>query len=373
MIELIRNRVTCLRPGRRAVSARWIVLLLGAVVLLAPQPASAVIIFLKGQEAPLRGFLVRETEDVVVFRQLLEDNQQRNRTLSKRDIDDLIISVSEERLEALDRSKPQAYREYAEELSEKRKDPDAQLTGIRLFLIAAYLDTERLGRSCLLGMAGLARDEAERRRFLAMAYLLDPKHDASQLKSRTVEAPPKPEVDAEVADAVLRALRLLRQGNRRDAMTQARRSRMEERLAQVTDTISYDEFAAACESTCPHCTRGVVTCPECDGQKMVVRGLKRVPCPVCGTRGQGTCPHCGGQYKTHRASASLVRRILALEMQYLPVTDPQLLTVKRTADREDWDTSTARGNTAAARPLMLESITEFDPRQDTYRHGRWTE
>ncbi len=174
------------------IQNRWAVLLVGALIFLAPQPASAVIIFLKGQDQPLLGYLVRETSDVVVFRQLLEDGQQRRRTLSKSEIEDLIISVSDERLEKLERSDPQAYREYAEELSEKRKDPDAQETAIRLFLIAAYLDTDRLGRSCLLGMAGLARDEAEQRRFMAMAYLLDPKHDSSLLKSPTVTDPRNP-------------------------------------------------------------------------------------------------------------------------------------------------------------------------------------
>ena len=196
------------------IQHRWAVWLVVALILFAARPASAVIIFLKGQDQPLLGYLVRETSDVVVFRQLLEDGQQRRRTLSKSDIEELINSVSDERLETLERSDPQAYREYAEELSEKRKDPDAQQTAIRLFLIAAYLDTDRLGRSCLLGMAGLARDEAERRRFMAMAYLLDPKHDTNLLKSRTVTSPsqPQPQADADVADAVLRTLRCCAKG-----------------------------------------------------------------------------------------------------------------------------------------------------------------
>ena len=357
------------------IQNRWAVLLVGALIFLAPQPASAVIIFLKGQDQPLLGYLVRETSDVVVFRQLLEDGQQRRRTLSKSEIEDLIISVSDERLEKLERSDPQAYREYAEELSEKRKDPDAQQTAIRLFLIAAYLDTDRLGRSCLLGMAGLARDEAEQRRFMAMAYLLDPKHDSSLLKSPTVTDPAQSQLkaDAEVADAVLRALRLLRQGKKRDAMTQARRSRLKERLTQVTDKITYEEFEGACDPTCPHCTRGFVKCPECDGQKMVLRGLRRVPCPVCQTRGQGPCPNCGGFYKRHEPSASLVRRILEVEMQYLPIEDRETLTVQRAPDRENWTSSIDQGNTAVARSLTLEAITEFDPRHCNYRDGHWVE
>jgi hypothetical protein len=350
-------------------------LVLGLLTLMSARPAAAVIIFLKGQELPLRGYLVRETDDVVVFRQLLESGEERRRTLSKSDIDDLIISVSDERLESLNRSDPQAYREYAEELSEKRKDPDAQQTAIRLFLIAAYLDTDQLGRSCLLGMAGLARDEAERRRFMAMAFLLDPKHDSSLIKSRPTAAPPSssPAVDVKVADAVVRALRLLRQGQKRDAMTQARRGRLKERLAQVTDKITYEEFAGACDPTCPHCNRGQVNCPECDGNKMVLRGLRRVPCPVCQTRGQMPCPNCGGFYKQHQPSASLVRRILEVEMQYLPVEDRESLTVRRAPERENWTTTIDHGNTAAVRPLTLATISEFDPSLWRYQNGKWTE
>jgi hypothetical protein len=349
-------------------------LLVGMLVCLSAGPVFAVIIFLKGQDQPLRGYLLRETEDVVVFRQLLDSGQQRRRTVSKSDIEDLIISVSTERLETLDRTNPQAYREYAEELSEKGKDPDAQQMAIRLFLIAAFLDTEQLGRSCLLGMAGVARDEAERRRFMAMAYLLDPKHDASLIKSRPAAPPePPPTAEAAVADGVLRALRLLRQGNKRDAVTQARRARLKERLAQVTEKITYEEFAQACEPTCPHCTRGQVNCPECDGQRMVLRGLRRVPCPVCQTRGQVPCSHCGGLYRKHQPSQSLVRRILEVEMQYLPVDDRASLRVQRAPERESWTTTIDQGNTAAIRPLTLEGITEFDPRLCTYRDGRWRE
>ena len=91
--------------------------------------------------------------------------------------------MSEERLAELVRSNPDAYREYAEELAEKRKDPDAQQTSIRLFQMAAVLDPQRLGRSCLLGMVPLARDAAEQRRFRAMAYLLDPDHDPALLQA----------------------------------------------------------------------------------------------------------------------------------------------------------------------------------------------
>jgi hypothetical protein len=68
-----------------------------------------------------------------------------------------------------------------------------------------------------------------------------------------------------------------------------------------------------------------------------------------------------------------VRRILEIEMQYLPLDERESLAVHRAPEREGWTTTIERGNTAAARPLALEGITEFDPRLCTYRQGEWTE
>ncbi len=179
--------------------------------LTAPQ-AMGVIIFLKGQEDPIRGYAVRENEHVVVLAQLMSDGTTQERTVSRSEIEDLIKTVSAERLEALQPENADRYREYAEELAEKSKDPDAQLAAIRLFLIAAHLEPQRLGRSCLLALVPLARGAAEQRRFRAMAYLLDSTHDPSVLTMslETTTRPRGPEPPQ--AEFLLRALRLLRQG-----------------------------------------------------------------------------------------------------------------------------------------------------------------
>ncbi len=144
---------------------------------LAIEPVLAVIVFLKGQDEPIRGYFVRENEHVVVLQQLQTDGSTQERIVSRSEIEDVIKTVDSARLEALRPENPDGYREYAEELAEKSKDPDAQVTAIRLFLIAAYLQPQRLGRSCLLGMVPLARQGTEQRHFRAMAYLLDPTHD----------------------------------------------------------------------------------------------------------------------------------------------------------------------------------------------------
>ena len=51
-----------------------IALLLGMLSCLAAQPAWAVLVFLKGTDQPLRGYLVRETESMVVINQLLDNH-----------------------------------------------------------------------------------------------------------------------------------------------------------------------------------------------------------------------------------------------------------------------------------------------------------
>jgi len=60
-------------------------------------------------------------------------------------------------------------------------------------------------------------------------------------------------------------------------------------------------------------------------------------------------------------------------MQYLPIEDRETLTVQRAPERENWTSSIDQGNTAVARSLTLEAITEFDPRHCNYRDGHWVE
>ena len=61
---------------------------------------------------------------------------------------------------------------------------------LRLFLIAAHLDPQKLGPSSLLGMSLLASTPAEVRKYRAMAFLLDPKGDAKCPEGGCGEAGP---------------------------------------------------------------------------------------------------------------------------------------------------------------------------------------
>lgn len=349
---------------RRPIASTLALTLLGWSLLQAP--AAAAIVFLKGEDEPIRGFLRREDDQTVVIDQLLSDGSTTERTIPKSEIEDLLKTVSPERLAALQPDQPDQYREYAEELAEKRKDPEAHFTAIRLYLIAAYLAPERLGRSCLLGMVPLARDATEERRFRAMAYLLDPAHDEQLLTDSTLAPARQPEAPPRQAEFALRALRLLRQGKRNEALLQARRVRMEDQLPALTDRITYEEFEQACARVCPHCDRGKQECPQCQGKK-IVAGKS---CAACGAGGKITCPHCGGNYRENPLSPALLQKIIQVELDWLPAATP--LTPSPAPPRDSWSISAEQGHLASFPPLTLETLTQFDPRQNRYRDGQWS-
>ncbi len=155
-----------------------------ALLCLSARSAAAVILHLKNQDQPIRGYFVRENENVVVVAEILPNGTTVERAVSRSEITDLIRSVSDERLAALRPENPDGYRAYAEELSAVREDPDAQRDGHSPLPDGRSSRSRNgLGRSCLLGMIPLARDPWEERRFRAMAYLLDPAHDPAILQT----------------------------------------------------------------------------------------------------------------------------------------------------------------------------------------------
>lgn len=279
------------------------------VLLLLTAPAPAITIFERGKAEPTRARLVRSTAQQVTIAEVQPDGTTRERTIPRSEIEDLIDPVSRERLEALTPESPQAYRNYAEELAEKRVDPDAQAAAIRLYLIAAWLDPENLARSCLLGMTGLARTPEEERKFRAMAYLHDPDHDRRLLR-RAETTTPAPAAASEGRAGLLRALALRRQGNRRAALLNIDRLAVKEELQKYRDTLTYDEFAQP--------------------------GL----------------------------SDALIRKIVALELALELGAAPS-------TPIAGWSQVLENNQTAPIPALRLETLTEFDPRHCLYRDGQW--
>ncbi len=277
-------------------------------------PVWAVIVFEKGKDQPIVGYLERQDENRVIIRELLPDGRTQLRDIARSEIDDILIAVSNERLELLDPSKPAAYRDYAEELAEKRKDPDARATGLRLYLIAAYLDSEKLGRSSLLGMVGLARTPIEERRFRAMAYLLDPNHDRSLLQKSSERAAV---VDDEGQDVLLKAIRAFRRGERRTAMVLASRQVVQKAFARFSDVLTHEEFTTVGKDVPPDILRKMLTLElMLSGREAVARD-------------------------------------------------------KSSDDVVPWSRIIRREGTAPVPSLTLETLTEFDPRECFFRNGKW--
>ena len=65
---------------------------------LAAGAARAVVVLPKGSEKPVMGYLVREDERTIVLRQQQAGEKSRERVFSKSDLDELIVTVSPERL-----------------------------------------------------------------------------------------------------------------------------------------------------------------------------------------------------------------------------------------------------------------------------------
>lgn len=313
-------------------------------------PCHAVIVVEKGKTEPTPGILVGETETTIVLDVRSPDGRVERRSIPRTAIDEILVAVSRERLEKLRRDQPQAYRDYAEDLAEKRRDPEAHLTALRLFLIAAYLDPDRLGHSSVLGMISLARSPMEAKRLRALAYLLDPAHDRAVLelpapqgrppRSRS-DGPPTGQASAGNKGAtapstgksssehasLLEAVRQLRRGKRKDAQQSLQKPGVKESISKHADLVSYNDLVLAAAST------------ERDLASTTLAALVELELRIeTGAASRPVGPERG---KEHRWS-SLVRG----------------------------QPSTA---IPAERPpnLSLEGIIEFDPRHCHFRNGRW--
>jgi len=287
----------------------------------------AAIVLPKGDGPPIAGIIVHEDATKIVLRERLADGTFNDRQIMRSQIDEVIVTVSAERLESLRPDDPAGYRDYAEELAEKRKDPEARATAVRLYLIAAHLAPDKLGRSCLMGIAALADDPADVRKYRALAYLLDPAHNRELLEPSDVPVPPARSGAHADSGALVEALRLLRQGKYAPAAQKAQAARsLFDRHAQ---SVSYDEFVRTCEAA------------------------------------PGSGP-----------SDDLLRRILYVELTLSETpaspetreTPPQAAAPSR-----DWLQIVTAGGHAPVPSLSLDTIAQIDPRECVFRHGRWAE
>lgn len=308
---------------------QWIAGALALAVACSAAPLEGAIVLLKsGQQ--IKGFLIRQNAAEVVVGIPQPDGRREEKRFARGEVDDVILTVAVDRLEKLDPAKPTDYRDYAEELAEKREDPEARETALRLYLIAASLDQAKLGRSSLLAMAALARTPAEAKTFRAMSFLLDPAHDRRLLESPAA-APdnplPKPAAgNAAARDFLKLALRAFRQGKPTEAVAHLKRPGVAAEFEAISKGYPYDDFLKACQAA----------------------------------------------VKNHVPPSILVR---TLEME-VALGEPSEKPVAPSAGSPGstsatWSAVISSGALAPVRPLELESITEFDPAANRFRGGKW--
>ena len=289
-------------------------------------PASAAIVLLKSGQT-VKGFLVRNNEAEVVLSIPLGDGRREERRWIKAEVDDVIVTVALDRLEKLDPACPVDYRDYAEELAEKREDPEARETALRLYLLAASLDEAKLGRSSLLAMAALARSPAEGKSFRAMSFLLDPAHDRKVLEAPApaLPAPPMPAGgNAAARDFLRKGLIAFRQGKPNEAVGHLKRPGVAEEFEAISRDYPYDDFLKVCQ----------------------------------------------GASRNFVPPAVLVRT-LEMELLLADAVKPPAAAPPAEAPVHSWSSVVASGKLQPVRPLRLDTITEFDPRHNRFRSGKW--
>ncbi|HJN08754.1 MAG TPA: hypothetical protein QF564_08675 [Pirellulaceae bacterium] len=295
-------------------------LLLFCLLAVWTAPCLGVIILEKDSAEAIKGFLVSQNDQRVIVDELLPNGETRQRVVPRSTIDVMIISVVPDRLAALQPDQPQSYRDYADELSEKREDPEARNAAIRLYLLAAHLDPKGQGRSSLLSMAGLARSPNEERKFRAMVYLLDPAHDRGELKPPSLTASPEIKLTRSQRSMMLTAIRALRNDNRREALNFSARPLFQEIFNRYSSILTLDEFSAAAAQ------------------------------------------------RDEQIPASLLRKLISME---LLVLDLPLKNRPSTGDVR-WSTILMTGQDTPVTPLSLETITEFDPNENVFKNNRWS-
>jgi hypothetical protein len=289
-----------------------------AAILLDAQPAWAVVVYKKGSNKPVAGHLVRQNGDEVVVRDESPFGLKEI-VIPRSEIEDLIETVSDDRLAALSPSRPQEYREYAEELAEKKLDPEARQMAVRLFQIAAWLDPAKTGRGALLGLVSVARSGEEEARFRAAAYLFDPRHDKALLRQTSASAG-KGKKEEDPAQSLLEALRQLRRGRGPQARAALAAPAVSEELEAHRGVLSREEFQAASSAK--------------------------------------------------ELSDEQLRKILELELKLDGRVSGRGEEQAQTT-LASWNDAVLAGNLAPIPSLQFDKLTPFDPRECVYHQGKW--
>lgn len=306
------------RQRRSVLAAIFLSIFFGIVTR-----AGAVTIVLKGKDDPIHGYLVKE-DPVEVHVRIVTVSGTQVKVYPVKNIAFINRPLDSDRLSDLTPAKPDDYRQYAEELSDQKVDPEARELATRLFLVAAHLDQDRLGRSCLLGLTNLARTRQEKARCRALAYLLDPEHDRALLERSADDDSANKVESVNEYKALVSIIEAINRGRTRQAQGIAKRHDLPQLLARYDRLLTPEELSLA------------LATPE---QSSI--------------------------------SPELQVRILRF---YHELLAKKITGAKHLAKRptNKWNIGLLNSdNQEPVRTLALDSITGFDPRESLYRGGKW--
>lgn len=231
------------RTWLRIARAIWFYCVLGGLLFsrLAGE-AWAIALFPRTGGPPVVGYLVREDDQALVVREEQPDGSTRETRVLKSQIAERIDAFSPERLEALSPDRPRDYLEYAEELAQRRRDPEARDTALRLYLIAIARGDERVRHSAWRGLVELARTPVQRQTFLAAAAWHGVPLEADQTAANATGSRQRAVARAVLLDALVK----LRQGKGREARTRLDHPGVRDEAAALAPWLTWEQLIAAC-------------------------------------------------------------------------------------------------------------------------------
>lgn len=341
----------------------------------APSAAWSIEIVETGFKTPIRGFVVREDAKKVSIRVSTPDGKDAPPRDFERSKITIIHQLNRDRLGKLSKEDPKAYRDYADELAKKDTDPEAKETALRLFAIAASLEPQQYGASCLLKMSSLASTPAEARKYRAMAFLLDPKGDPSVLKKevvKPVQATPQTKAQTVALTNFQQALRFYRNGEPLAAKESAKRDGVDKYFGLAPGMMDQKSFMQSCmDSGCVACRlKKYVTCTICKGNGSFNDFGFIDRCSVCNGTGRLKCTGCDGTGVGHTSDDQL-RIIIRAELWAVEQLSGGEATPKKGSDDNKWSAILQTRQLSPVPVLRLETITEFDLGKCIYRNGNW--
>ncbi len=287
--------------------------LLAASSLVASSEADTVVL---KDGAVHHGGVELQSDMEVVLRVQDSDGREHSLRWPREDVQWVLLSAAQQRLDSLDPQQPLQCLEYAEELAARSTDPESRRVARELYARAAEIEPRNFGRSSMLGLAALSDDPDEARHYRAAAYLLDPMHDARLLSP---VASPDPSQGRQLATS---AIRLLRRGAAADAVEARRLLQLEEVQSQIKSLgrlLTVDDLLNLCDAACLECDGQSAMCPTCRGTGESPVGQ---PCSTCGRPPEGgrptgriACPVCQG--RSQASLRGMRHRLISAELRLL--------------------------------------------------------